>query len=134
MIKQAVRFIGLSGIGWIMDFGTYTGLGVVSPNLVINNIISSWVGVTFVFAFATRRVFENTSAISLKWKYLIYLVYQCILIYFVSRLLNIINGAILSSIEVEVIRCFSTILSKIIVTPVTMVLNFYVMKGVIERL
>ena len=48
---QAIRFIGLSGIGWILDFTTYTVLGVISANLVLNNTISSWVGVTFVFYF-----------------------------------------------------------------------------------
>ena len=67
-----MKFIGLSGIGWILDFGTYTGLGLVWNNLVVNNTISSWVGVTFVFIFATRKVFNNVSKIPLKWKYVIY--------------------------------------------------------------
>ena len=58
---QAIRFIGLSGIGWILDFTTYTVLGVISANLVLNNTISSWVGVTFVFLLSTRIVFKNNS-------------------------------------------------------------------------
>ena len=70
---QAIRFIGLSGIGWILDFTTYTVLGVISANLVLNNTISSWVGVTFVFLLSTRIVFKNNSKIPLKWKYVIYL-------------------------------------------------------------
>lgn len=56
---QAIRFIGLSGIGWILDFTTYTVLGVISANLVLNNTISSWVGVTFVFLLSTRIVFKT---------------------------------------------------------------------------
>lgn len=78
---QAIRFIGLSGIGWILDFTTYTVLGVISANLVLNNTISSWVGVTFVFLLSTRIVFKNNSKIPLKWKYVIYLLYQCVLIF-----------------------------------------------------
>ena len=78
---QAIRFIGLSGIGWILDFTTYTVLGVISANLVLNNTISSWVGVTFVFLLSTRIVFKNNSKIPLKWKYVIYLLYQCVLIH-----------------------------------------------------
>lgn len=134
LLLQAVKFIGSSGIGWLLDFCTYTALGFASSNLVLNNVVSSWVGVTFVFIFATRRVFQNNSRISLKWKYLIYILYQCILIYFISKLLNVINGAIVANITVALIQRFSSIIAKLLVTPITMVLNFLVMKGVIEKL
>jgi len=131
---QAIQFVGLSGIGWLLDFATYTLLGSVSGNLVLNNTISSWVGVTFVFIFATRKVFQNNSKISLKWKYVIYILYQCILIFFISKLLDVVNVFILENIAIQLIQQFSAILSKIIITPITMVLNFIVMKNVIEKL
>ena len=134
ILKQGIRFVGISGIGWILDFCTYTCLGFICRNLVLNNIISSWVGVSFVFIFATRKVFQNSSKISLKWKYLIYLLYQCILIFFISKLLNGINNVILDSCSIVLILNFSTIISKILVTPITLVLNFFVMKGIIEKI
>lgn len=131
---QAIKFIGLSGLGWILDFGTYTGLGLVWNNLVVNNTISSWVGVTFVFIFATRKVFDNVSKIPLKWKYVIYLLYQCILIFLISKLLNKINVILVTNIEISFVQQFSAIIAKILVTPLTMFLNFLVMKGIIEKL
>ena len=134
LLKQAVKFVGLSGIGWILDFLTYTILGLISSNVVVNNIISSWIGVTFVFIFATRKVFQNQSQISLKWKYLIYLGYQVLLILLISKLLGQVNEFILVHNTISIIGRFSTIISKILVTPITMVLNFIVMKSVIERL
>lgn len=134
LLRQAVHFVGLSGIGWILDFCTYTVLGFVSTNLIINNTISSWVGVTFVFLFATRRVFRNSSRIPLKWKYLIYLAYQVILISFISRVLNEINVTIVNKINIVFIVMFSSMIAKILVTPITMVLNFFTMKLVIEKL
>lgn len=134
LLQQAVRFVGLSGIGWILDFCTYTVLGFFSGNLVINNVISSWVGVTFVFIFATRKVFQNNSRISLKWKYLIYLLYQCVLIFLVSLLLKEVDGAITKWISIELIQAYSSIIAKIVITPLTMILNFFVMKGVIEKI
>ena len=134
LLKQAVKFVGLSGIGWILDFLTYTILGLISSNVVVNNIISSWIGVTFVFIFATRKVFQNQSQISLKWKYLIYLGYQVLLILLISKLLGQVNEFILVHNTIRIIGRFSTIISKILVTPITMVLNFIVMKSVIERL
>lgn len=134
LLMQAIQFVGLSGIGWLLDFATYTLLGFVSENLVLNNTISSWVGVTFVFIFATRKVFQNNSKISLKWKYLIYILYQCVLIFFISKLLDVVNLFIIENITIELILNFSAIISKIVVTPITMVLNFIVMKNVIEKL
>lgn len=131
---QAIRFIGLSGIGWILDFTTYTVLGVISANLVLNNTISSWVGVTFVFLLSTRIVFKNNSKIPLKWKYVIYLLYQCVLIFFISKLLNRVNIYLLTHVTLAVVKNFSTIISKLLVTPITMVLNFIVMKNVIEKI
>ena len=91
-------------------------------------------GVTFVFIFATRKVFQNNSKISLKWKYAIYILYQIILIFFISKLLNGINIAIVNNVSIDIIVRFSSILAKILVTPITMSLNFFVMKGVIEKL
>lgn len=134
ILIQILKFIGVSGIGWLLDFLTYTGLGLVSENLVLNNIISSCVGVTFVFAFATRKVFQNNSKISLRWKYLIYLAYQMVLIVFISKLLDGINAMIVNNFDIEIILRFSSVIAKIVVTPVTMVLNFIVMKRIIEKL
>lgn len=134
ILIQILKFIGVSGIGWLLDFLTYTGLGLVSENLILNNIISSCVGVTFVFAFATRKVFQNNSKISLKWKYLIYLAYQMALIVFISKLLDGINAMIVNNFDIEIILRFSSVIAKIVVTPVTMVLNFIVMKRIIEKL
>lgn len=134
LIIQAVKFIGVSGIGWILDFFIYTCLGLWSENLILNNTISSWVGVTFVFIFATRKIFKNKSRISLKWKYLIYIVYQIILIFLISKFLGLINIFIINNIDLQIIKDFSPILSKIIVTPITMILNFIVMKNIVEKL
>ena len=134
LIRQAIKFVGLSGIGWLLDFCIYTCLGFVSTNLILNNVISSGVGVTFVFIFATRKVFQNNSKISLRWKYVIYLVYQLLLILAASKMLGCINVFLVESISLDLIVRFASLLSKIIITPFTMFLNFVVMKGLIEKL
>lgn len=134
LLKQGLKFVGFSGIGWILDFCIYTVLGIWSQSLQINNTISSWVGVTFVFVFSTRHVFKNNSRISLKWKYGIYLLYQCVLIFVISKLLSIINGFILNYVELEIVRSCSSIIAKILITPVTMTLNFFVTKIIIEKI
>jgi putative flippase GtrA len=132
--KQAVTFIGLSGIGWFLDFSVYTCLRLVSESFSLNNIISSWVGVTFVFLIAAGNIFQNRSKISLRWKYVIYLLYQSILIFCISNLLAVVHSMICELVTIDLILRFSFIISKILVTPITMILNFIVMKGVIEKL
>ena len=134
LLVQAIRFVGLSGIGWLLDFCVFAILGNVSSNEIANNFLSSWMGVTFVFLFATRKVFRNNSRISLKWKYAIYLLYQLILIALVSQLLGFVNGLLLDYVHISLIEQFSGIAAKILVTPITMLLNFIVMKNLIEKL
>lgn len=134
LIRQAIHFMGLSGIGWILDVSVYLLLGFVSSNLAVNNIISSWVGVTFVFITSTRFIFRNHSKIPLKAKYIIYLVYQAILIWIISHLLVMIYGLLTPYLLTLGLGAFAVLAAKIAVTPVTMILNFIVMKMVIEKI
>lgn len=76
----------------------------------------------------------NDSRIPLGAKYVIYLVYQLILILLISKLLVSIDSFIAVHATIGIIVKLSSILAKIIVTPITMTLNFFVMKGVFEKL
>ena len=135
LLKQVAKFLGLSGCGWMIDFTVYAVLELWFPQTLFeNNIISSLAGGTFVYLLCTRMVFQQSSKIPLKWKYLIYLTYQIILIISISKLLAIINTLILEHMTWEIVLRASALLSKIIVTPVTMILNFFVMKGIVEKL
>ncbi len=134
LLRQAVHFIGLSGIGWLLDMGVYTFLSTRMTNLALVNTISSLVGVTFVFLFSTRLVFADNHRIPLLWKYMIYIAYQLILIFLISQLLARINTALAASFADTFPGSHSAILAKILVTPVTMTVNFFVMKFLIERL
>jgi len=132
--KQAIRFFGLSGIGWLLDMFTYMVLGFFWDRVEVINIISSWVGVTFVFTQSTKLVFQNNSKIPLKAKYLIYLAYQAVLIFVISHTLGYVNTFLLSYLADLWLVSFSGIIAKILVTPITMVVNFLVMKGIIEKI
>lgn len=134
LFMQAVKFIGISGIGWLLDFSVYTVLAFLSQNLFLNNIISSLTGVTFTFIFSTRLVFKNNCRIPLQAKYLLYLLYQVMLIFVISRLLQFIDAKLVQIFELEIITKSSFVIAKILVTPVTMILNFLVMKFLMEKL
>ena len=129
LLKQGIAFVGISGIGWIMDFVIFNLLNLRSSYVAVNNMISSLVAVCFVFCVSTRKTFvQKDGGIPLKVKFVIYILYQIILILLVSQLLAIIAAGLYQ------IGNFSAMAAKIIVTPVTMCLNFLVMKLLIERI
>lgn len=134
LIEQAIKFVGLSGIGWLLDMLVYTLLGMCSKEFFLNNLISSFVGVSFVFFTSTKLIFKNNSRVALKYKYLICLLYQVILIVFISKLLVIINANLTGLVAESALGSFQYIMAKIAVTPITMILNFIVMKNLIVRL
>lgn len=134
LLGQALRFLGLSGIGWLMDFTVYTLLSLRMENLALVNVLSSLVGASFVFLFSTRFVFRDSHRIPLYLKYAIYIVYQLLLIYLISKLLAWVNGVIVAFAPWPLLVSLAPILSKILVTPITMTVNFFAMKTVIEKL
>lgn len=134
LISQAIKFVGLSGIGWLLDMLAYTLLGMCSKQLFLNNLVSSFLGVSFVFFTSTKLIFQNNSSLALRYKYLIYLLYQVVLIAFVSKLLVIVDANLTGLVAESALSSVQYIMAKIAVTPITMILNFIVMKNLIVRL
>ncbi|MBQ7896468.1 MAG: GtrA family protein [Oscillospiraceae bacterium] len=134
LLSQAIRFVGLSGIGWLLDFTVYTVLSFILDNLAVVNMLSSLVGASFVFLFSTRFVFRNSHKIPLVLKYLVYIIYQLLLIWLISMLLAQVNVFLLKLLGSTFLAGFCPTLSKVFVTPITMCLNFFVSKFVIEKI
>lgn len=135
LLKQGIAFVGISGIGWIMDFVIFNLLNLKSSYVAMNNMISSLVAVCFVFSVSTRKTFvQKDGGIPLKVKFAIYILYQIVLILLVSQLLAVIAAGLYQIFNGSIIGKFSAMAAKIIVTPLTMCLNFLVMKLLIERI
>ena len=126
LLMQALRFVGLSGIGWLLDFTVYTLLSTRVSNLAAVNMISSLVGASFVFAFSTRFVFRDNHASRYSGNIACTLpIRSCLSSCFAAA--RKINTLITTYISAALIVKYSAILSKIIVTPITMTL-FFVMR------
>ena len=133
-VKQMLKFFGVSVLGWIIDFSIYNLLiYLFDINIGVINVISSLIGVTFIFIFSTRKIFLNNGKIDIRFKYVIYIVYQIVLILSVSRLLPILKDYLLS-FDISIIKNYSNAIAKVMVTPITASINFIVMKYVIEKL
>ena len=74
IFKQGVAFLGISGLGWLIDFGVYSVLTSIFLFAVMPaNMASALPAITFVFFSATYKTFKNRpGSISLGYKYLVY--------------------------------------------------------------
>ncbi len=135
LIIQAFKFFGLSGIGWIIDFGVFTLLtNVIHVPAGAANIISSLCGVTFVFFTSTIKTFAvKTERFSLKQKYIFYVLFEIIVILVASKCVGLLSG-VFAQAEWEIVVKFAPILAKICVTPFTMLCNFIFMKILTEKI
>lgn len=133
-LLKPLKFFGISGIGWLIDVCIYSILSYIfNISVGIANIVSSFVAVTFVFTVSTRKIFQNTKKLKLKYKYIIYLIYQIILIFLSSFVIAWLKDIILG-LSIEWLVPYINILVKIIVTPFTMILNYIVMSILIEKI
>ena len=115
-----------------MDFSIYTILGNILDNVFFINMLSSVIGVTYVYIFSTKKLFCNR--IHLKRRYVAYFTYQCVLIFCVSNTISMLNNVLVAQLTLETLREYSASIAKVIVSPVTFVMNFCVMKGIIQRI
>lgn len=136
-MQQGLYFTLISGCGWCFDFGLYLFATIcLGVPVGWSNLMSSLVAVTFVFAFATRHIFARRQGhLSLRWKYVIYLVYQVCLVSAVSYLAQGLFQACIASAYAGVLADAQwKALVKCLITPLTLCCNFMVMKYLTERI
>ena len=84
---------------------------------------------------SSKKIFKNkNSKYSIKTKYLIYFGYQIILLLVVSGIGQLLYNYLINVITNTFILEHLKIFIKIIITPITMTLNYIVMKNLIEKL
>lgn len=128
---RVIKFVFVSGLGFFIDFVLYSILiRLINLDIFVISLFTSLVGVTFVFFTSTKKVFENNTAnIPLKYKYLIYVIYQIILILVCSKIIVYLND-IFETSSVTLISKYSKELAKLCIPPVTLTINYFVMKKI----
>lgn len=135
VFQQLCKFIGISGIGWILDFIVFNIIVIIGLDVKGANIVSSLVGVCFVFVFSTKNTFQKKEkGKPIQYKFAFYIAYQLVLINVISLILQNINILLCQYINQPVLVNVIPAISKIIVTPITMITNFIVMKILIEKI
>lgn len=134
--QQIFQFIVVSGIGWCIDFSIYTFLtSCLQFKVLFANIISSIPAITYVFFMSKKRIFKNMqSKLNIKEKYIIYFGYQIVLLLIISSFGEFMHTNLIKIVTVDFLLKNLKLVIKIMITPITMTLNFIVMKNLIEKL
>jgi putative flippase GtrA len=116
-MTMLLRFVALSGLGWLCDMTTFTLLvklaGCPAP---LANIASSYAGVTFVWFTSLKSVFQHNGPRGGRYL-LIYWGYQLLSILAYSHILGLVAAALPNPL-----------IAKIFITPFNLVTNFIFMK------
>lgn len=138
LLKKLFQFMIVSGVGWLLDFGIFTLLTKASGlSIVVANYLSSLAAVTFVFFVSTWKILSNrTDGHSRQAKYGVYVAYQLALITGVSFLAQWLHALmrdwpLISSLPL--LAGNTKLLAKILITPITMLCNFFVLRQISER-
>lgn len=131
---QFYQFILISGLGFLMDFGLFYFLTKRLP-IAMANMISALPAITWVFFFSTRKIFRQRDSGSQAWvKYGVYLVYQCVLLVSVSVVAQKMYTFLYPFTEpYGLLRAYLQMIVKCLITPITMLCNFIVMKTLAEK-
>jgi putative flippase GtrA len=137
VMKQGLSFVLVSGVGFMLDFTVYFFItNFIEIKLSYANMISAIPAVTYVFFMSTRKIFSNKkSQISIGYKYLIYFIYQIILVTLVSMFAQILYDKFYEFVtRWTIIEYNFKIIIKCFITPITMICNFFAMKILCEKI
>lgn len=124
--RQLISFVFVSGIGWLIDFGTYiTLLKVFNFSPFSSNLISAALAITFVFFVSVYKIFLTNGFFVLS-AFMIYLIYQAISIWFFSYVIKLLSYLITYYQTYGLFE--APLIAKIIVTPFTLVTNYLFMR------
>ena len=138
LLRQILSFLFVSGIGWLIDFSGYFTLTTwLGFSVFLANCISTVPAILWVFWFSSRHIFAaNKTGLKLYQKYLIYFAYQMLLVAGISFFAEFLHAQFMASRLIEYGFLYTNIkmLIKIVITPITMTMNFIVVKSLLEKL
>ena len=137
LLLQLLRFVGISGVGWLIDFSLYLLFtSLFHWDVFYSNCLSAIPAVTLIFFVSTSKIFRRTKTkVPVPVKYVIYIAYQFILLLIVSSIGQLLAGKITQTFaDIPFLVSCSKIIAKVIITPITMAANFMVMKVLIENI
>lgn len=124
-MRQFLKFAFLSGLGWLCDFTTFTLLvKIVGASPFVANLVSSYVGVTFVWFTSLKTVFRRRATRSGTFL-MTYWCYQFVSIMAYSQVLHITADGLAAA---HLLEANSGVAAKLLITPFNLITNYLFMK------
>ncbi len=134
--RQGLRFVALSGVGWVIDTTVFLLLVSFTPlSVLFANIVGGACGASFAFLTSSRWVFAGVGS-RVPTRLAIYLVYTVLLILSASVLVDLVHAgltALAVTAGVSVPRSFVAFIAKCLVTPLLLLSNFFVARHLARR-
>lgn len=135
-MRQGLLFVATAGAGWLLDTTVFMLLsGPGGWHVVAANMVSGSCGALFVFAVSARGIFERNRG-SMAQKVGALLLFNAAVILASSLVLGAIAALLASSavrLGWNVPLHGLHLAAKVLVTPVTLALNFVVVRYLLER-
>ena len=131
-LRKALLFVAVSGAGWLLDVTVLMALsGPAGWGLVPANVVSGSCGVLLVFTVSAKTIFQRNSG-SVAQKVAVLLAFNLLVILASSFALAAIAQA-LTHVRMNIPPAASRLAAKILVTPLTLLLNYVVVRFLVER-
>jgi putative flippase GtrA len=128
-LAKPLRFVGLSGIGWLLDTGVYMLLvGGFGLRVFVAAMIGGLCGASFAFLTSSRWVFAGRRH-GLGGRLAVYLVYTAMQIVVMSAVIDGLAAGLqagLARVELAISWPLVALLSKCLITPVLLAMNYFV--------
>ena len=131
-----LKFGGLSGMGWLLDFALLlTMVGVLGAPPFLANVISSSTAALTVFLLSRRLIFERSEG-ALGTRIAVYLLYTLCLITVAAWVMTLIIHVLFGLAQANGYAPAPTVLAaaaKVLITPPQLLLNFLMSRTMSER-
>ncbi len=134
--RQGIRFVALSGVGWLIDTSVFLLLVSFTPiTVLLANIVGGACGASFAFLTSSRWVFAGVGT-KVPARLVIYLIYTVLLILTASVLVDLVHSGLTTlsaGAGFAAPRSFIAFVAKCLVTPLLLVSNFFVARYLSQR-
>lgn len=129
-----LRFVLVSGLGWLIDTGVYTILVALGLRVLVASILGGLCGATFAFLTSSRFIFVGAGD-HLSLKLVAYLLYSAVLILVAAWLVESITTILVDWAErwrAGVPLTPIAFIAKCLITPFLLATNFVVARAMLQ--
>lgn len=132
-MHRALRFLGVSGVGWIFDLTVTALLVGAGMRVMLAGVIGGLAGATFAFLSSSRVVFPAHAGPT-TLNVVSYVVYSLVLILAAGSVMEWVANGLLVLLrwgDLTLALPLIAIVAKCIVTPLTLAANFLVARALL---